>query len=134
MTDTDKILEALQRLEAGQQAMQQDIKVLQVGQTELQGGQKALQEDVKALRGNVKVLQDGQKELQGGQKVLQADVNSLKEGQNTLELKVEAYHEEKKVANVEIITTLHDIISIDAKETDKRLTRIEKHLNLSPTK
>ena len=78
-------------------------------------------------------MTDTEKILQALQR-LQTDVNSLKEGQQTLELKVEAYHEEQKTANVEVITTLHDVISIDAKETDDRITRIKKHLNLPPTK
>ena len=81
----------------------------------------------------VPTMTDSEKILQALQR-LQTDVNSLKEGQQTLELKVEAYHEEQKTANVEVITTLHDVISIDAKETDDRITRIEKHLNLPPTK
>ena len=78
-------------------------------------------------------MTDTEKILQALQR-LQTDVNSLKEGQQTLELKVEAYHEEQKTANIEVITTLHDVISIDAKETDDRIARIEKHLNLPPTK
>jgi len=78
-------------------------------------------------------MTDTDKILQALQR-LQTDVNALKEGQKALELKVEAYHEEQKAANVEMITILHDVMSIDAKETDNRITRIEKHFNLPPTK
>jgi seryl-tRNA synthetase len=67
-------------------------------------------------------------------KFLREDVKSLKAGQETLELKVEAYHLEQQQANTDILTILHDMVDITAKDTDKRLTRIEKHLNLPPVK
>jgi len=106
MTDTDKILQALARLEAGQKALQTDVK--------------DLKSDVQGLQTDVKTLQDGQK--------------SLEQGQTTTNLKVEAFHAEQNEANKEIITTIHDVMTIDAKETAERFERIEKHLNLPPLK
>jgi chromosome segregation ATPase len=113
MTDTDKILQALERLEAGQQTMQKDIKSLQVGQQTLQ---TAVDHQGKTIAG----LQDGQMTLEAGQK--------------TLELKVEAFHAEQKTANKGIISVLHEIGEVNAQEAEKRFTRIEKHLNLPPIK
>jgi peptidoglycan hydrolase CwlO-like protein len=106
MTDAERILHALAEI-------QKDLKALQEGQ--------------KALRSNVNSLQDGQKSLQDGQK-------SLEQGQMTTDLKVEAFHAEQNEANKELITIIHDVMTIDAKETAKRFERIEKHLNLPPIK
>ena len=75
--------------------------------------------------------------LEAGQKVLQADVSAMKVEVAkipTLELNMEAFRAEQRAANTEIISTLHDIIEANAKETEKRFVRIEKHLDLPPVK
>ena len=120
MTDTDKILQALARLEAGQKALQTDVK--------------GLHSDVQHLQTDVKGLQEGQKALQTDVNALQTDVKSLKEGEETLDLKVETFHAEQNEANKEIITTIHDVVTIDAKVIADWFERIEKHLNLPPLK
>jgi chromosome segregation ATPase len=134
MTDADKILHALSRLEAGQQAMQKDItslqsdvKGLKIDVNGLQEGQAALQKTV-GQQGNALV------DLQAGQKALQTDVKLLKEGQETLDFKVEAFHAEQTMANTQILTMLTDMNEINAKAIDTRVTQIEKHLNLPPIK
>jgi hypothetical protein len=113
MPDTDKILQALKRLENGQKSLQEGQQVLQ----------KTVDQQGKAIAG----LQEGQRVLEQGQK-------SLIERQTTLELKMEAFHTEQRRANSEIITTLHKIVEVNATETEKRVGRIEKHLNLPPVK
>jgi predicted nuclease with TOPRIM domain len=89
----------------------------------LESGQKAVQEDVSAIKVEVAKIP-----------ALQEGVKSLKEGQQTLELKVEVFHSEQRRANAEIIGTLHDIGEVNARDTEKRLARIEKHLNLPSLK
>jgi peptidoglycan hydrolase CwlO-like protein len=120
MTDADKILHALAE-------MRKDIHSLKEGQATLQG--------------DVKSLKEGQKSLEEGQKVLQNTANQqgkaiaeLPEGQKTLELKVEAFHSEQTKANIQILTILTDINEINTQDVDKRVTRIEKHLDLPPVK
>jgi|1186.fasta_scaffold268930_1 hypothetical protein len=93
--------------------MQKDIKSLQAGQQTLQ---IAVDQQGKAIAG-----------LQDGQKILEA-------GQNTLGLKVEAFHSEQKTANKGIISVLHEIGEVNVQAAEKRFTRIEKHLNLPPVK
>jgi len=134
MTDTDKILHALAE-------MQKDIHSLKEGQATLQGDVKSLKEGQKSLEEGQKVLQNTVNqqgkaiaELQEGQIALQSDVKSLKDGQKTLELKVEAFHTEQTKANTEILTMLTDMNEINAHAMDRRVTRIEKHLNLPPVK
>jgi cupin superfamily acireductone dioxygenase involved in methionine salvage len=89
---------------------------------------------ITTLTQKVETLQADVKTLQNGQTSLQADVKNLKEGQTTADLKMEQYHAEDKKADKEILLTLHDIAEINQKDTDTRLDRIEKHLNLPPAK
>src|SRR4051812_37454080 len=97
MPDTDKILQTLDRLEAGQKALQSSV--------EQQGkGLETLQTDVKGLSGRM----------------------------DDLDLKIEAFHTEQKQANEEIIRIFHNIEEINQKEIEKRVERIERHLNLPP--
>lgn len=127
MVDMDKIFQALERLENGQKTLQKTVDQQGAAIATLQDGQKSLQTDVKGIRSDVTSLQEGQK-------VLQADVKILKEGQETLELKVEAFHSEQTKANIQILTTLTDMNEINTQDMDKRVTRIEKHLDLPPLK
>ena len=113
MTDTDKILHALAE-------MRKDIHFLKEGQAALQ---HTVNQQGNAIAG-----------LQEGQKALQTDVKSIKEGQQTLELKVEAFHTEQTKANTEILTMLTDMNEINTQDMDKRVTRIEKHLDLPSLK
>src|SRR4051812_32812666 len=97
MTDTDKILQAIEGLQAGQKALQTTI--------EHRGKQlTSLQTDVTAFKG---------------------DVKGLNGRMGTLELKVEAFHSEQKQANEEIIRIFHNIEEINQKEIEKRVERIE---------
>jgi hypothetical protein len=89
----------------------------------------------------VKPLKKGQKSLKEAQRVLQNTANQqgkaiaeLREGQKTIELKVEVFHSEQTKANVQILTTLTDMNEINTQDMDKRVTRIEKHLDLPPLK
>jgi hypothetical protein len=59
---------------------------------------------------------------------------TLQAGQKTLELKVDAFHKEQQTADKEILEKLYEIEEINATDTDRRITRIEKHLGLSPLK
>ena len=61
-------------------------------------------------------LENGQKSLQEGQQVLQKTVDQqgkaiaeLREGQKTTDLKVEAFHEEQRQANIQILTSLSNV-------------------------
>jgi len=106
MTDAEKILQALERLETGQQALQATVAQ--------QGKELAnLQTDIKGLGNRMGILEQGQKRL--------------KEGQKTLELKVEAFHSEQKRANVEIISTLHEIVEVNATDTEKVIAHLPLH-------
>ena len=106
MTDTDKILQALAGL---QQTVEKQGKQL-----------TALQDTVENQSKAIAALQERQKALQAGQQ--------------TLELKVEAFHAEQKQANDEIIRIFHNIEEINHREIEKRVERIERHLNLPPLK
>src|SRR4051812_36066435 len=106
MTDTDKILQALARLEAGQLTLQETVN--QQGNS-IRGLQETVNHQGNTIRG-------------------------LQEGQQNLDLKVEAFHSEQIKANQEILSTLVEFGEINARHTDQRLTRIEKHLNLPPVK
>lgn len=106
MTDTDKILHALAE-------MQKDIHSLKEGQKSLEEGQKVLQNTTN---------QQGK------------TIAELREGQKTLDLNLEAFHTEQVKANQEILGTLTEVVEINAQHSDKRFTRIEKHLNIPPIK
>lgn len=70
--------ERLDRLEAGQAALQSDATDLKAGQARLEGGQAKLEADVADLKA-------GQARLEGGQAKLEADIADLKAGQTRLE-------------------------------------------------
>src|SRR4051794_6985130 len=141
MTDADKILKVLEGLRG-------DIKSLQDGQKAIRGDIQPLQDGQKAIRGDIQSLQAGQTTLQttvehqGNQLTsLQLTVEKqgeavkeLQEGQKTLELKVEVFHTEQKQANQELIGIFHTIEEINTKVLEKRVDRIEKHLDLPPLK
>lgn len=116
MADTDKILQALERLETGQKALREDVKSLH----------SAVDQQGKAIAG----LQEGQKALEQRQK-------SVAEHQTTLELNMEASAAYQKQAHEETTKLLLNIIEIDGQEQNiikKRVDRIEKHLDLPPVK
>ena len=148
MTDADKILQALAGLQHTVEKQGKSIEALHEGQKTLQGnvialqeGQKTLQATVEqqgkqltALQGTVGGLRNTVEnqgkaiaDLQDGQKTLQA-------GQQTLGLKVKTFHAEQKQANDELIRIFHNIEEINHKEIEKRVERIERHLNLPPLK
>jgi hypothetical protein len=82
-----------------------------------------LREDVTAIKSDVAVLRGGQK--------------ALESGQEALNLKVEAIHAYQKQAHTEIMGHMIDTTEIagrDQKTLEKRVSRIEKHLDLPPLK
>jgi chromosome segregation ATPase len=127
MTDADKILYALEKLNT-------KVDQLENGQKAMQGDMSGIKTDITGMKTDIADLQTGQRSLQDGQKAIREDIKTLHEGQNTVELKVENFHAEQKRANKEIMVTLHDIVEINAKEANERFERIEKHLNLTPGK
>jgi hypothetical protein len=79
----------------------------------------ALQEDIAAIKTDVAILR-------GGQKVLES-------GQEALHLKAEAIHAYQQQAHTEIMGHVIDTTEIsghDHKALEKRVERIEKHLDL----
>jgi hypothetical protein len=137
MADMDKVLQALERLENGQNFLRSDVKSLhatvdQQGKAiaTLQEGQQALQRTFDQQGKAITGLQEGQKALEQGQK-------SSAEHQTTLELKMEASAAYQKQAHEETTKLLLNIIEIDGQEQNtikKRIDRIEKHLDLPPVK
>jgi hypothetical protein len=84
---------------------------------------EALREDVTAVKTDVAVLRGGQK--------------ALESGQEALHLKAEAIHAHQKQAHNEIMGHLIDtneFFGRDHKALEKRVERIEKHLDLPPVK
>jgi hypothetical protein len=137
MADMDKVLQALERLENGQNFLRSDVKSLHATVDQqgkaialLQEGQQALQKTVDQQGKSIAGLQDGQKTLEQGQK-------SLAEHQTTLEFKMEASAAYQKQAHEETTKLLLNIIEIDGQEQKSvktRVERIEKYLNLPPSK
>jgi tetrahydromethanopterin S-methyltransferase subunit G len=83
----------------------------------------ALREEVSAIKTDVAILR-------GGQKVLES-------GQQALALKVEAIHAYQKQAHTEIMGHVIDTSETSAsdhKALEKRVERIEKHVDLPPGK
>ena len=113
MTDADKILKVLEGLRG-------DIQSLQAGQTTLQTTVEHQGSQLTSLQLTVEKQGEAVKELQ--------------EGQKTLELKVEVFHTEQKQANQELIGIFHTIGEINTKALEKRVDRIENHLDLPPLK
>jgi chromosome segregation ATPase len=75
--------------------------------------------------------------LRAGQHTLEAGQKALESGLHTLDLKVEAIHTYQKKAHDEIMGHVIDINEIgdrDHKVLEKRVERIEKHLDLPPVK
>jgi peptidoglycan hydrolase CwlO-like protein len=109
--------------------MNTDEKIVKILE-DLQAGQKALQADVKKQGERLETLEAGQVILEAGQKTLES-------GQQALDLKVEAIHAYQKQAHTEIMEHLiesNEIAGRDQKILEKRIERIEKHLGLPPLK
>jgi peptidoglycan hydrolase CwlO-like protein len=110
MSDTnEKILKVLENLQA-------DVAVLRTGQQTLQG-------DMQKQGKRLEALETGQK--------------TLESGQQALELKFEAVHAYQKQAHDEIMEYLiesNEITGKDQQKLEKRVDRIEKHLDLPPFK
>jgi chromosome segregation ATPase len=123
----DKILQALAGLQQTVEKQGKSIEALHEGQKTLQASVERQGKQLTALQDTVENQSKAIAALQERQKALQA-------GQQTLELKVEAFHAEQKQANDEIIQIFHNIEGINQKEIEKRVERIERHLNLPPLK
>jgi chromosome segregation ATPase len=112
---------------------------------------KALREDVAgikaavtALQSDVTAVKDVQHKQDNRLEALHTDVKdqgkrltALEAGQIALDLKVEAIHDYQKKAHTEIMGHLLDTTGMsdrDHEALEKRVTRIEKHLNLPPGK
>jgi peptidoglycan hydrolase CwlO-like protein len=99
---------------------------------------------LESLQTDVTALRTGQQALESGQQALQADVRTqgkrletLEAGQQTLELKVETIHEYQKKTHGEIMDSLfesNETTGRTQKALEKRIERIEKHLDLPPLK
>jgi outer membrane murein-binding lipoprotein Lpp len=109
--------------------MNTDEKILKALE-DLQAGQNTLQADVKGLKSDVTAIKDVQQK-QGKR------LETLEAGQQTLDHKVEAIHAYQKQAHNEIMEHLiesNEIAGRDQKILEKRIERIEKHLGLPPLK
>jgi outer membrane murein-binding lipoprotein Lpp len=124
MSNTDeKILKALEDLQAGQQALQTDVNSLKTDVASIKDVQQKQGKHLEAL--------------EAGQKALQADVKGLNSKVDTVEIKVEAINAYQKQAHTEIIGHLIESNEINDQgqaELKKRIERIEKHLGLPPLK
>jgi uncharacterized phage infection (PIP) family protein YhgE len=134
MTDADKILQALAGLQHTVEKQGKSVEALHKGQKSLQDGQKTFQATVERQGKQLTALQDTVENQSKAIAVLQEGQKALQAGQQTLELKVEAFHAEQKQANDELIRIFHNIEEINHKEIEKRVERIERHLNLPPLK
>src|SRR4051812_16475799 len=123
MTDADKILQALDRLEAGQKALQSSV--------EQQGKQlTTLQNTVETQGSAIVALQEGQKTLQEGQETLELKVETV--NASLIRLRDESDRDHKEI--MEHLLNNAEISEQDHKAIEKRVERIEKHLNLPPVK
>lgn len=105
---------------------------------------EGLRDDVTGLKTNVTALLSGQQALQADVTALKDDqqnqgkrLTALEAGQIALDLKVETVHDFQKKAHTEIMGHLIDTTEIsgrDHKALEKRVERIEKHLDLPPVK
>jgi tetrahydromethanopterin S-methyltransferase subunit G len=103
----------------------------------LKAGQRALQTGQQALQTTVEHQGKQLANLQSDVTTLKTDVKGLHGRMDTLELKVEAFHSEQKQANDEILRIIVDASDAngeDHKALEKRVDRIEKHLDLPPVK
>jgi hypothetical protein len=104
---------------------------------DLQVGQKALQADVATIKDTQQKQGERLDTLESGQKALQADVKELHRKVDNVEVKAEAIHEYQVKAHGEIMGIVTDISEINGQEQtllEKRIERIEKHLELPPMK
>lgn len=116
--------------------MDNDKKILKALET-LQEGQKALQADAQKQGKQIERLIDVQQKQGTQLEALQADVKGLHAKLDTVELKTEAIHAYQKKAQAEIMDSLfesNEITGHAQKELEKRIARIEKHLDLPPLK
>jgi predicted nuclease with TOPRIM domain len=96
-----------------------------------------LQADVTALRTGQQALEAGQRALETGQKLIQADVKGLHGKVDTLELKVEAVHAYQKQAHTEITDALFQSNEITGKAQrtlEEQVEQIKEHVGLPPLK
>jgi peptidoglycan hydrolase CwlO-like protein len=131
MSDTDeKIVKALENLQA-------DVTALRTGQQALEAGQKTLQAGQQALQIDVSALKDVQQKQGKHLEALQADVKGLHGKVDTVELKVEAIHTYQKQAHTEIMDSLFQSNEITGKAQrtlEEQVEHIKKHVGLPPLK
>ena len=104
MTNEEKILSILEK-------MQEDISGLKAGQKSLEAGQKSLEARQKNLEAGQKSLEAGQKSLEAGQKSLEAGQAELKKQISEIDLrlrKVEITQENKVLPQIQLLAEAHD--------------------------
>jgi hypothetical protein len=81
----------------------------------------------------LKALED----LQADITAMKGDITALKNGQEQLDVKVEAIHDYQQKAHTEIMGHLvesNEMNGQEKKELEKRIERVEKHVGLPPPK
>ena len=78
MTTNEAILEALKRLEKGQESLREGQQELREGQESFREGQQELRDGQQELREGQQELRDGQQELREGQQELRDEIGDLK--------------------------------------------------------
>ena len=97
MTNEEKILSILEK-------MQEDISGLKAGQKSLEAGQKSLEARQKNLEAGQKSLEAGQKSLEAGQAELKKQISEI-----DLRLrKVEITQENKVLPQIQLLAEAHD--------------------------
>jgi chromosome segregation ATPase len=152
MSDTDKkILDVLTSLtkkvdniEAGQQTMHREIAGLKQGQQALEAGQKAMQGEIAGLKQGQQAMQGEISDLKTGQQEIRATQQEQGKKLETLTLQVEVINANQQRAErqsqadhqeiMERLVKIADISGKDDKALEKRVDRIERHLNLQPAK
>ncbi|HZM22991.1 MAG TPA: hypothetical protein VFC02_14680 [Anaerolineales bacterium] len=109
--------------------MNSDERILKALE-DLKDGQKTLQADVNSIKDIQQKHGERLESVESGQKELNAKVDNV-------ELKVEVIHEYQQKAHGEIMGIMTDISEINGQEQkklEKRVERIEEHLELPPMK
>jgi hypothetical protein len=89
------------------------------------------------LQADVSTIKDVQQKQGKRLEALETGQKTLESGQQALDLKVEAIHAYQKQAHDEIMEHLiesNEITGKDQQKLEKRVDRIEKHLDLPPLK
>jgi hypothetical protein len=133
MNNDDKILKALEDLQA-------DVKGLKQGQQALEGGQKAILADVNTIKGDVQALKGDAETLKDGQAHTNTILKTLATKQD-VEVAVDAAKSELEAKILDVDAKVEgtkkelkaDILMLDSKVVrriqshERRITNIEEH-------